>query len=282
MSTTEQRRAANRANARLSTGPATVEGKAVACRNATRHGLLSSRLLLDDEDPEEFQILLGELAGSLNPFGAVEEALVERIAVSLWRQRRIVAAETARLALMRQPKKLADSVSSELGRRYDDALVEDELAPFDEEMVQWCRDVIAEIQTLEEIDLDKLESQAPLIHEHLCSAAEEDDTEPARFVKNHPGGLTGYVDEVLVWCSDELRKAEARPRVQALAAQVRAKHLVLPRDTLEVMARYQSMLDNQLYKALKALREAQEWRLKTLDAAPIARMPHEAALAELA
>ena len=39
-------------------------------------------------------------------------------------------------------------------------------------------------------------------------------------------------------------------------------------DTLEILARYQTTLDNQLFKTLRALREAQEWRLKTLDANP--------------
>jgi hypothetical protein len=47
---------------------------------------------------------------------------------------------------------------------------------------------------------------------------------------------------------------------------VRAQRLILTDDTLEVFSRYQTTLDNQLYKALKALREAQEWRLKTMDA----------------
>ena len=51
-----------------------------------------------------------------------------------------------------------------------------------------------------------------------------------------------------------------------LAEQVKAKRLVLPDEALEVFSRYQTTLDNQLYKALRALREAQEWRLKTLDA----------------
>ncbi len=31
------------------------------------------------------------------------------------------------------------------------------------------------------------------------------------------------------------------------------------------MARYQTTLDNQLFKLLKALREAQEWRMKTIE-----------------
>jgi len=56
--------------------------------------------------------------------------------------------------------------------------------------------------------------------------------------------------------------------VLAIAEQVRARRLVLPDEALEVFSRYQTTLDNQLYKALRALREAQEWRLKTLEASP--------------
>ena len=44
--------------------------------------------------------------------------------------------------------------------------------------------------------------------------------------------------------------------------------MVLPTDTLELLARYQTTLDNQFFKLLRGLREAQEWRLKTLEASP--------------
>jgi hypothetical protein len=74
------------------------------------------------------------------------------------------------------------------------------------------------------------------------------------------------------WCRAQLRHAAARPHIIALAEQVRAKRLVLPADTLELLARYQTTLDNQLYKALRALREAQEWRCRRTD------QPHRAAL----
>ena len=45
------------------------------------------------------------------------------------------------------------------------------------------------------------------------------------------------------------------------------------------MSRYQTTLDNQLYKALRALREAQEWRLRTLEqsAGPEAMITDKAA-----
>jgi len=67
------------------------------------------------------------------------------------------------------------------------------------------------------------------------------------------------------WCREQLREAEARPHALALAEEVRAKRLVLAAETLEVMSRYQTTLDNQLFKLLRALRDAQDWRLKTLE-----------------
>lgn len=268
MSTTEQRIAANRANAQLSTGPTTFEGKAVASLNAQRHGLLSARLFLDDEDPAEFQELCADLCHSLNPVGAMEAALVERIAVTLWRQRRLVQAETASLILARQPKKIAAGVSSELGPGFGAELKPEDLAPFDAQREQWCRTVLAEVEALRTLDLAEIENSAPLVWQQLCSDAAEDHQTVPQFIADHKGGPDGFIAELLRWCREHLRHAEARPHILALAQQVRAKRLVLPADALELSARYQTTLDNQLYKALRALREAQEWRLKTLELQP--------------
>ena len=269
MSTTEQRLAANRTNALSSTGPITTAGKAVASQNATRHGLLSAKLLLEDEDPDDYQMMLADLCRSVRPVGALELSLVERIGVTLWRQRRLVQAETARLTLARQSKKIADGVSSELGCSYTNEISQDNLEPFDETQETWCRNVVDEIEALDEIDMKSLEHSAPLVFVQLESDAEEDGDDLAKFVADQDGGLTGYVAGVLNWCREQLLSAEARPKILALAEQVRAKRLVLPTDVLEVLARYQTTLDNQLYKALRALREAQEWRLKTLDQSPV-------------
>ena len=41
--------------------------------------------------------------------------------------------------------------------------------------------------------------------------------------------------------------------------------LMLPERALMLLTRYQTTLDNQIYKALRSLREAQEWRLKTIE-----------------
>ena len=266
MSTAEQRLAANRANAQQSTEPATTKGKQASSRNATRHGLLSARLLLDDEEPREFQQLLEDLAESLDPVGACETALVQRIAVTLWRQRRLVAAETATLMLSRQSSKVAAAVSSELGREFGSQLQSDDLAPFEPVQEEWCRAVIAEIEPLGKPNLETLEKQAPLVYAQLGLDAEDDSEGVAGYLTRFEGGLAGYLAELLSWCRKQGREAEARPQVLALAEHVRAKHLVPSKEPLELFSRYQTTLDNQLYKALKALREMQQWRSRTIDA----------------
>lgn len=263
MSSSVQRRVANRANARQSAGPRTREGKAISSGNAIRHGLLSTRFILDDEDADAFVELLSDLQGSLAPMGAVELALIERIAVTLWRQRRLVTAESAALDLARQPRQIAGGVSEELGLKYSSELKEENLKPFDPDRVAWCAAALAEIEALEQIDLASLPQLAPKVFAQLEEDGEDEGIEP--FLAGHEKGLTGYVDQLMEWCRAQLRESERRPHVQALAAQVRSKRLILPDDTLQIIARYQTMLDNQLFKALKALREAQEWRLRTLE-----------------
>jgi hypothetical protein len=135
---------ANRANAGDSTGPVTKAGKAIASRNATRHGLLSSRLLLDAEDGQSFEDLLTDLWHSLRPSGAAECALVERVAVTLWRQRRLVGAESAALDLARQPQEIASKVNTTLALRGDKAVEGDDLEPFAPVQLEWCNGVIQE------------------------------------------------------------------------------------------------------------------------------------------
>ena len=50
--------------------------------------------------------LAAELQAALSPVGFVELALVERIAIALWRQRRLVTAETASIYLARVPRRV--------------------------------------------------------------------------------------------------------------------------------------------------------------------------------
>jgi hypothetical protein len=100
---TSKKSRANRRNAQLSTGPKTEEGKSRSRRNALRHGILASALLLTRgagaEDSAEFEELLRDLRLDRAPVGALEEMFVEKIAVCWWRQKRALRCEAG---LMRQ------------------------------------------------------------------------------------------------------------------------------------------------------------------------------------
>lgn len=84
----DRRREANRRNAQHSTGPRTAAGKERSSRNATRHGLLSGRMLIDGESEDELKALRRGMRQSLRPVGELEEELVERMVAATWRRRR--------------------------------------------------------------------------------------------------------------------------------------------------------------------------------------------------
>jgi len=108
MAVSKKQLVANRRNAKQSTGPKTKQGKAVARRNAITHGLRSAEAGLTTtgiiinsphlkEDARQYDHLLKSLFDELRPEGVLQEHLVIKIANCLWRYRRVINAETARI-----------------------------------------------------------------------------------------------------------------------------------------------------------------------------------------
>ena len=105
---------ANQTNAQKSTGPVTEGGKKTVANNALKHGLFSKQLILKNESEADYQLLHDGLQFELKPVGTLEQSLVERIAVTLWRQRRLVNSETAHINLNNQESNILKLVNSEL------------------------------------------------------------------------------------------------------------------------------------------------------------------------
>jgi hypothetical protein len=85
--------AANRANAELSTGPRTEEGKQRSSLNAMKHGLTGRTVVLPKENQEEYRAFAKRITDSLEPGTPVEEELAQVIADQYWRLRRVKAIE---------------------------------------------------------------------------------------------------------------------------------------------------------------------------------------------
>ena len=93
----EKQLAANRANAKRSTGPKTKEGKARSRANAWKHGVTAEYIVLCCEDPAEFNGLRAELWEEFRPRPGLESVLVDRLAAQSWRLRRVSIFEGAAL-----------------------------------------------------------------------------------------------------------------------------------------------------------------------------------------
>ncbi|HEY1949355.1 MAG TPA: hypothetical protein VGG97_20275 [Bryobacteraceae bacterium] len=71
-------------SAAASTGPRTPEGKQISSQNATKHGCCSQRLLLPDENPEEWEALKAGWLQEYNTSSLVFLSLAVRAAEKQW------------------------------------------------------------------------------------------------------------------------------------------------------------------------------------------------------
>ena len=86
---------ANRANAHLSTGPKTPEGKHAIAGNALKHGLYSKSPIIPGESIDDYNALRDELLAEYQPQVTEDTLLCEQLIDSIWRSRRIERLETA-------------------------------------------------------------------------------------------------------------------------------------------------------------------------------------------
>ena len=82
--------AANQANAQLSTGPKTEEGKAASAKNNFRHGCAGKFMLLPQESTREFQELKDALYEEHQPATPTENLLIERMVQHFWLSQRAI------------------------------------------------------------------------------------------------------------------------------------------------------------------------------------------------
>ncbi len=89
---------ANRANAQLSTGPKSPETKAKTSLNAVKTGLTGRTVLLPSDDAAEYERHIQAFADQYSPVGPREADLVQSIADTFWRLKRIPCLESALFA----------------------------------------------------------------------------------------------------------------------------------------------------------------------------------------
>jgi hypothetical protein len=84
---------ANAANAQLSTGPTTPEGKSRSSQNALRHGLTARHLIVREDQRQQFDELHNALLEEIDPQGAMENFTFHQLVHAAWNLERFRALE---------------------------------------------------------------------------------------------------------------------------------------------------------------------------------------------
>ena len=305
MSTDPIKTLANQLNALKSTGPRTPAGKAKASANSLKLGILSRNLIIPGENAADFEELLAQLLGEEQPVGTLEAALVERVAICLWRQRRTVTAESASLHLQREALGVEDwQLIEQLTGVGDRGLILGTLRQGlslaeAEDFAQVFDTWLALPDAEKPQDLAVLGTTFPPLVALLQWVLAAGGSVPAAEVTTGAVGVeaggagdgtgagfppTGVVvtgeigvagdaavaeslgEALAVRCGGSLTELlyGVQGHLQQQVAILRAvSHLRAARlhlATAEPLARYQAALDNELYKAIRALREAQAHR----------------------
>ena len=164
---TQSQMAANRENAKKSTGPRTPNGKQVSSQNARKTGVFSKQTLLPEENAAEFARLRAEYYGEWTPLGATERLLVERLVILAWRMARCSRAESGMIDALRQLPKGVGGIPAAYLR---DARAGDSLSRVVSMEAITFKSYVATIATLEKLQQTRSKRTAPPAQEPTAAA----------------------------------------------------------------------------------------------------------------
>jgi len=129
MPVSSRKLAANRRNAKKSSGPRTAEGKRRSSRNAISHGLFCNDLVLKGESQELFEEMRNRLLVELSPQTLLELMICDRIITAQWKLRRLNTVELMTHDINAQSmvmKSIYDSDEAQIRKQEDEAEVAEE------------------------------------------------------------------------------------------------------------------------------------------------------------
>ena len=235
--------------------------------NAMKHGILSSLVVLAHEDHADFDDLLAALIDEHRPAGMTERHLIEELATIIWRKRRVLLAEGAKIN--EGLKSAANSSKS----------VMSSAAPFQRGMSSETTDVrdlldltpddVAEAQKSAALDLAATQKAAAILRKggpNAYAKARRALLQESRdwwdeYVEEeeHPATAEGLAEYIRVTlepiCFQMEREARFTPAIKAqtLGEGLRA-HL------LEKLNRYETHLDRKFERTLAMLLKLKQLR----------------------
>jgi hypothetical protein len=278
---TPRQLAANRRNARRSTGPRDTSRSRM---NAQVHGILSSEALIREgvqkEDATLFRAFADGLRADLAPEGALEELLVDQVIGLTWRERRVLRYENAaiRASTDDEDEYAASQLESyreltdDLAKRAEDAEAalpalslpdplercEEVWRPIFRAVEQEFALEVDEVLRLEDSWEVYTEFSRPEV-ERLVNAA----------CKQAKISVDEFWERAREHTERDLQECQERVERRRQAFDVKLALVSLPPDRLlERVQRYEGHLSRELYRALHELERLQAARLHGIVALP--------------
>jgi hypothetical protein len=260
---------ANQQNAQKSKGPTSIEGKKKSSMNAVTHGIFSNIAILPGEDGVFIQRLREDILATYQPQDTMERCLVDRIYIAMVRQVRLCEAEAAKLRISMRPEILAESLSQILRqstiRRFKGNDLSDEM----ESNYQFSLKVIEELSPYPLIDnlpsLGLIERSMPKTFVLLKNKARDYETSWEKF-REDLNQILKALREIKKEANNYVASNQDIHLAYGLLEDMQIIHRIPHGVDITLMTKYQVQLDNDLYRAMKALDQYRENKAKLIEA----------------
>ena len=264
-------------------GPKTAAGKAIVANNALSHGLNSRLVTLTTEDPAEFEALFQGLVADFRPNGTIETLIVHRIAHLIWKQRRLDGYEHQQISQAATSEVKIEEIFKKMNLEPPSdsvyALFES-LDEFTKEDLKHAEALLSECREFERTSIPFMDpvngrKSFPLLWPRAMPVELREDPSLIAALglngdKPDPEIMTPITDKVVSlrrhnWAKILLIKK--REDIRQARAALRAEKMTLAWN-LDRSHRYHTLLEGQIYRALKELRSQQGWRLGRIAIEP--------------
>lgn len=270
---------ANKDNAQRSSGPVTQAGKTAVSKNALKHGILSDAVISAaanlKESESEFEGIKRSLVDSLEPVGMLEEMLLDRIAVCYWRLRRVVWSENGAIRLQldnlwyREKERLMDEAKLHQGLQgitsFWDRMKNSVSAKMAIEQLTDLKKTVEEAGHLPDIAFQEYVALKGLMtNEGMCAFVfhlnqmAEGKTEGADDRQRGKTALIAMMTDDIAKATTIMKTTEAIEEDEISGKQLLMR--VPSADTADKLTRYETAIENQLYKAMNQLLKLQTLR----------------------
>lgn len=266
---TETQIQANRRNAQRSTGPKTAAGKSTSKMNAVTHGIFTTNPIASIEDADAFNALSQAITSLFNPSDCIEEALVERIIMAIWRQQRARLAEAAQINLSNMQTHLANETNQALKLGFGKALTADEIFSGPSSQYQQLLQIQNELAGMDFKAISQnpnlIKVKAPLTYAKLEQISKEQGPVWERFISVAVTVESG-LHEILKRNALQLEKAALKATANESATLLTKIHLVPNQPAFDLLMKYEARANSDYRQASEELRKHREWKMKTIDA----------------